>query len=296
LAEERGRETNDTMLSDAYRNPLIGMYYLATLPQRRWAAARQAAAGRAPIAALYYHRVADTHPNGWTIGVDRFKAQIEWLRERFDIISLVEAQTRIASRANHSAAVCVTFDDGYAENCDVAIPWLLEQQIPFTYFVSTQHILQRRHFDHDLERNCPLEPNTPDQLRDLAAAGVEVGAHTRTHADIAAISDEAQLLDEIVGSKRDLEAMVARAVRYFAFPYGLRKNLSQEGFRIAFQAGYWGVCSAYGGYNLPGDDPFHIQRIHADPHWSRFVNWMTTDPYRRRRVERFDAGEYRLAF
>ena len=50
------------------------------------------------------------------------------------------------------------------------------------------------------------------------------------------------------------------------------------------------------GYNLPGDDPFHIQRIHADPHWSRFVNWMTTDPYRRRRVERFDAGEYRLAF
>ena len=117
---------NRLMLSDAYRDPLIGMYYLATLPKRRRVAARQALAGQAPIIALYYHRVADEHPNGWTIGVRRFKAQIEWLRERFEIISLVEAQTRMGSRANHTPAVCITFDDGYAENCDAALPWLIQ--------------------------------------------------------------------------------------------------------------------------------------------------------------------------
>ncbi len=285
------------MLSDAYRDPLIGMYYLATLPKRRWAAARQAAAGLAPVISLFYHRVADVHPNAWTIGVQRFKAQIEWLRERFDLITLVEAQGRIASRSNRSAAVCITFDDGYAENCDVAIPWLLDSGVPLTYFVSTHHVLENRFFEHDLERGCPLAPNTPDQLRAMAAAGVELGAHTRRHADIGAIGDdEAKLYDEIVGSKRDLESLIGHAVRYFAFPYGLRPNLTQDAFRMAFQAGYWGVCSAYGGYNLPGDDPFHIHRIHADPRWSRFCNWLTSDPHRRRRVERFNPGEYRLGF
>jgi peptidoglycan/xylan/chitin deacetylase (PgdA/CDA1 family) len=284
------------MLFDAYRDPLIGMYYLATLPQRRWAAARQAAVGRAPIVALFYHRVADEHPNGWTIGVQRFKAQIEWLRERFEFVSLIEAQSRIGSRFNQTPAVCITFDDGYADNCRFAIPWLLEQRVPFTYFVSTGHVLEGRPFEHDVARNCPLAPNTPEQIRELSAAGVELGAHTRWHTDLGKTHDEVRLYDEIVGSKRDLEQIIDRAVRYFAFPFGLKANLSQAAFRIAFQAGFWGVCSAYGGYNRPGDDPFHIHRIHADPRWSRFCNWMTSDRHRRRRVERFQPGEYRMEF
>jgi peptidoglycan/xylan/chitin deacetylase (PgdA/CDA1 family) len=281
------------MLTDFYREPLIGMYYLASLPKRRWDAARHAAAGRAPVISLFYHRVADVHPNDWTISVDRFKAQIDWLRERFDITSLAEAQSRIGSQHNGSAAVCITFDDGYAENCDVAIPWLVEEEVPFTYFVSTDHILLGRPFEHDLALDCPLAPNTPDQIRAMAAAGVELGAHTRRHVDLGAIADETQLRDEIVGSKRDLESITGHTVRYFAFPYGMRRNLSPTAFRVAFQAGYWGVCSAYGGYNRPGDDPFHIHRIHADPRWSRFCNWMTADPNVRRRVERFDPGDYR---
>jgi peptidoglycan/xylan/chitin deacetylase (PgdA/CDA1 family) len=284
------------MFSDTYRDPLVGMYYLATLPQRRWAAARRAAAGQAPVIALYYHRVADTHSNDWTIGTNRFKAQIEWLRERFEIVSLIEAQRRIASRRNHTPAVSITFDDGYAENCDAAVPWLIDQNVPFTYFVSTRHVLESQPFDHDLERNCPLPPNSPDQLAAMAAAGVELGAHTRRHVDLGAIDDEAVLYDEIVGSKRDLEQIIDRPIRYFAFPYGLQRNLSQAGFRMAFQAGFWGVCSAYGGYNYPGDDPFHIHRLHADPKWSRFCNWMTADPQLRRGEKRFDPGDFRLGF
>jgi ABC-type phosphate transport system permease subunit len=99
------------------------------------------------------------------------------------------------------------------------------------------------------------------------------------------VDDEAVLYDEIVGSKHDLESITDRPIRYFAFPYGMQANLSQAGFRLAFQAGYWGVCSAYGGYNSPGDDAFHIHRLHADPKWSRFCNWMTADPQLRRGVK-----------
>jgi peptidoglycan/xylan/chitin deacetylase (PgdA/CDA1 family) len=219
-----------------------------------------------------------------------------WLRERFEIISLLEAQQRMGSSFSCAPAVCITFDVGYADNCRFAIPWLIAEQVPFTYFVSTGHILEGRPFDHDVERNCPLAPNTPEQIRDLASAGIELGAHTRWHVNLGETEDEQQLHDEIVGSKRDLETLAGRAVRYFAFPYGLRANLSQAAFRMAFQAGYWGVCSAYGGYNLPGDDPFHIHRIHADPSWGRFCNWLTADPRKFRRIERFNPGEYRMEF
>ncbi|RIK78693.1 MAG: xylanase [Planctomycetota bacterium] len=246
-----------------------------------------------PIVVLFYHRVADSCPNDWTISNDRFQAQIVWLRERFEIISLVEAQQRMGSATSRHPAACITFDDGYADNCRRAIPWLLDQGVPFTYFVATSHVLEGRPFAHDIARGCPLDPNTPEQIRQLAAAGVELGAHTRNHPDIASIDDEAVLHNEIVGSMQDLEQLTGRRVRYFAFPFGMQHNLSAEAFRIAFRAGLWGVCSAYGGYNLPGDDPFHIHRIHGDPSWARFCNTVTADPRKYRRIARFKPGDYR---
>ena len=211
-------------------------------------------------------------------------------------MTLEEAQHRIGSEENDRPTACITFDDGYADNCTAAIPWLLENQIPFTYFVASNHVQSGEPFAHDLAHGQSLTPNTVDQLREMAAAGVEIGAHTRTHADLGSITDEQQLYDEIVGSKRDLEAMIDRPVRYFAFPFGLPENLSTDAFRIAFEAGMWGVCSAYGGYNLPGDDPFHLQRIHGDPEWARFRNWLTVDPRKLQRERQFRPGDYRDRF
>jgi len=79
-------------------------------------------------------------------------------------------------------------------------------------------------------------------------------------------------------------------VRYFAFPYGQHENLSTAAFRVARQAGYDGVCSAYGGYNFPGDEPFHLRRIHADPEMPRFKNWMSVDPRKLRMQRDFNTG------
>jgi len=245
---------------------------------------------------LFYHRVAELEPNDWTIDVARFQEQIDWVRETYDFVTLAEAQRRIACQHNEKPVVSLTFDDGYADNCRTAVPWLLKEKIPFTYFVATDHVLRGEPFPHDVEAGAPLNPNTPDQIREMAEAGVEIGAHTRTHLDLGPIDDDDQLHDEIVGSKRDLEQITGKPVHYFAFPFGLRANLSQQAFRTAFRAGYWGVCSAYGGYNLPGADSFHLQRIHGDPSWSRFRNWLTVDPRKIDAPPQFEPGDYRLCF
>lgn len=256
----------------------LGAYYLATIPRRRKAALRRTAQASEPVRVLFYHRVADSHPNDWTMSRNRFAQQMAWLRARFDIVSLAEAQARIQSGNNRWPTACVTFDDGYADNCDFAIPFLLREGLPFAYFIATAHVLERRPFAHDVARGRPLEPNTPEQIVALAKAGVEVGAHTRNHADLGKICDPIVLHDEIIGSKEDLESLIGSAIRYFAFPFGQHRNFTAAAFDVARGAGFSGVCSAYGGYNWPGDDPFHIERIHADPEMVRFKNWMTIDP------------------
>ncbi len=284
------------MFLDACKAPMLDLYYLATLPQRRQSTAQLQKEQKTPVMALFYHRVADAQPNDWTISTERFRRQISWVKERYDIVTLEEAQLRIGTEENERPTVCITFDDGYADNCKTAVPWLLEQEIPFTYFVTSNHVQSGEPFAHDVAAGQPLTPNTVEQIRDMASAGVEIGAHTRTHTDLGQLDDEQTLFDEIVGSKRDLEGLLDRPVRYFAFPFGLPENMSTAAFRIAFQAGLWGVCSAYGGYNLPGDDPFHLQRIHGDPQWARFRNWLTVDPRKLRQTKQFDPGDYRICF
>jgi peptidoglycan/xylan/chitin deacetylase (PgdA/CDA1 family) len=271
---------------------MLSGYYWATLPARRRAAYVRAFRQTEPVRILFYHRVADTHPNDWTMSTRAFRAQVDWLRARFELITLAEAQTRIADGRNENPAVCITFDDGYSDNMRFAVPLLLKHKVPFTYFVSTDHVLGGKPFPHDVAAGRPLAPNSLDDLRQLAEAGVEIGGHTRSHADAAKLS-RARLMHEIAGCKCELEDALGSAARYFAFPYGLHENLSSDAFRVAREAGYEGVCSAYGGYNFPRDDAFHLRRFHADPEWIRFKNWLTIDPRKLRQHRDFEPGDYK---
>ena len=257
---------------------LITARYLATLPIRRFRNARMAGQGRAPIMVLFYHRVADDHPNGWTISRSLFQQQVEWLSKHTDVVSLSEAQERLRSGHNSRPTTCITFDDGYADNCEFALPYLIANQVPCTYFVASQNMLKQRPFPHDVAAGVDLAPNTPEQIAQLAAEGVEIGAHTRTHCDLGGIDNPRQLYDEIVGSGDELADVTRRPIRYFAFPYGQLHNMSDAAMRIAEEAGYQGVCSAFGGYNFPGQPDFFLRRIHGDPDMARFKNWLTFDP------------------
>lgn len=274
---------------NSLRQTALTGYYWATLPARRRAAAHRVAHGREPVRILFYHRVADEHANDWTMSTRAFARQIDWLRSRFDLVSMTEAQTRIGADYNRRPTACITFDDGYADNMRFAVPLLARRRIPFTYFVTTDHVLRGRPFPHDVADGRPLAPNTRDQLREILAAGGEIGGHTRTHADSGELPRD-ELTDEIAGCKQDLEDALRRDVRYFAFPYGLHRNLTTEAFQVALAAGYAGACSAYGGYNWPGDEAFHLRRIHADPELVRLKNWLTVDPRKVRRQRDFVVG------
>ncbi|MGH9861479.1 MAG: polysaccharide deacetylase family protein, partial [Candidatus Acidiferrales bacterium] len=121
----------------SWKKSVLAGYYWATLAGRRRAAVRRAARHSEPVRILFYHRVADEHPNDWTISARVFARQVDWLRTHFELVSLAEAQSRIAAGRNNAPTACITFDDGYADNLRFAVPLLVKHEIPFTYFVST---------------------------------------------------------------------------------------------------------------------------------------------------------------
>ena len=270
-----------------WKRLLLSASYHTALPWRMWRNSAQAAAGRAPVMVLFYHRVADDATNAWTMSTAKFAHQMRWLQKHFDLISLEDSQQRIRT-TNHRPSVSITFDDGYGDNCDFALPLLIKMQIPCTYFVTTHSVIHRKPFAHDLARGHRFRPNTIDELRALAAAGIEIAAHTRTHADLGQVHDATKLHEEVITAGEELQAAIGKPVRYFAFPFGLHANLNAAAFRLADEAGYEAVCSAYGGYNFPGDDPFHLQRIHGDDVMIRLKNWLSVDPRKLAITKRYE--------
>lgn len=271
-----------------WKRVALGAYYHATYPGRQWHQCRAMATGEVPIAVLVFHRVADDRANSWTTSTADFVAGMRWLKSRFELISLAEVHERLRSRHSPRPAVCITFDDGYADNCRVALPLLVEERIPCTYFVTTKPVLEGTPFTHDVDMGNRLTPNTVEELRHFSRAGIEIGAHTRTHADLGQVVDPVELHDELITATKDLEAAVDQPIRHFAFPFGMHENLTSAAFHAAREGGFEAVCSAYGGYNVPGDDPFHIQRRCIDGPVIRLKNWVTVDPLRKMMIPRFE--------
>ncbi|MCA9246490.1 MAG: polysaccharide deacetylase family protein [Planctomycetales bacterium] len=266
-------------------------YFYGTLPGRRWSDSRAVRSGRAHWAIPTFHRVADDAANAWTTPTADFLRVLSWLQHNFDLVSLDEGRRRMQQGDMPRTCVSITFDDGYAVNSEVALPRLIDENIPVTYFVTVDAVLRGTLFPHDVEMGNRFPANTIEQLRELADAGVEIGAHTRTHADLGAIRERAQLIDEIVTARKELEDALGRAVRYFAWPFGDYRNFTAEGLAIAREAGYEAVCSCYGGYNFAGDDGFHLQRRGVDGELVRMKNWIMRDPFRKRRVRRWTGRE-----
>jgi len=233
---------------------------------------------RAPVAGIFLHRVADDVPNPWSITNTQFDAMLTWLQLNVDIVSIDEAQRRIREGHAGRMSVFITFDDGYADNCLFAIPELLSRRLPFTYYVTTQNVLTGKPFPHDLKRNEPLAPNSVDEIRALNDAGVEIGAHTRTHPDMGTISRESELELEIRGSRDDLADWTGKEPRHFAFPFGLPENLNPRAIQYLYDTGFESYASAMGGYNFPIGDAFHLKRFHGDPVALRLQNWLSYDP------------------
>lgn len=268
------------------RQRFLKSYQIATQHWRERIADDLRTRKQMPAAILFYHRVADIYPNEWSISKADFAQHLTWLKRNANLVSLADIQNSQITGERSSLEVTLTFDDGYAENCDWAIPELLDQQIPFTYFVTTENIEHQKPFNHDNRAGRPLPVHTIEQLKQMVDLGVQIGCHTQTHPDLGQPHSREFLLAEIRDTRHKLQDWTGQSIDYFAFPYGLSNNISQESIDVIIESGYKGFVSAYGGWNWPGEDNFHLQRIHGDPGIASLTNWLTLDPRKLQRGSR----------
>lgn len=127
------------------------------------------------------------------------------VRWGFTMVNLRELEA-LKARGVKGRVVAITFDDGYEDNFSEAYPVLRSSEASATFFVPSA---------------CIGKPHRMDasQLEELAAAGFEIGSHSRTHKELPSLTDD-EIYDEVAGSKKELEALVGTAVESFAYPRG----------------------------------------------------------------------------
>lgn len=212
-----------------------------------------------------FHRVQPSDGrDSLTMPVEEFEQYCSYFRERFDVVGLREIVRRLESRQPLSCSLAITFDDGYADNFEYAAPVLERYRLPATFFVVSDWMGTQTVAWWDRARHQAQSWMTWDQVRDLQARGFEIGAHTRTHIDLGA-AREPEAREEIAGSRRRLEEELGAKVQSFAYPYGLRDNISRGAQYLVREAGFTCCCASYGGVNRPGSDPFHLMRIPVIP-------------------------------
>lgn len=99
-----------------------------------------------------------------------------------------------------------------------------------------------------------------NEAREMAAAGMDIGAHTHTHPNVGRLPLDDQI-DELRISRERLEAGLARRVDVMAYPYGARDAFNQDTYVALARLGYRAAFSYYGGINRPGAvDRYNLAR------------------------------------
>ena len=181
----------------------------------------------------------------YVLGEADFRSQMRWLRQAgWRGMSVSEALVLAPQNGEQRHGVVVTFDDGCESDLMAAAPILKDAGYNATFYVTVGFLGQRGYM------------NTP-QLRELSAAGFEVGCHSMTHAYLTDL-DEDGLQYEIVHAKAQLEDAVGKAVEHFSCPGG---RCDARVIEVARRAGYRSVTQSRIQMNTPMTNPFDLGRI-----------------------------------
>ena len=188
---------------------------------------------------------------------------VDGLREAgYRFMALSEALDVAMGRAPacHKCVV-LTFDDGYASVFEEALPILASRDIRAAAFIPAGFI-GRTFGGNTREGNGPaLAMMTPQQIRELHAAGWDIGAHSVSHRAFSGLTGE-DAARELADAKADIESIIRDPVRFFAFPYGEpRIAYRAEHVEMARSAGYELALTMKPGFVPIGFDGLDWPRI-----------------------------------
>jgi len=245
---------------------------------------RQARAleSRRRVPVVMYHRIVEKPAvesrHGTWVTTERLAAQLDSLaRRRFTTITFADYAAYLAGDGPlPKRPIILTFDDGYADNCTLALPLLRERGMKAVVFLIGDARIT--HNAWDAAEGEPVLPLLDQrQIREMARQGIEFGSHTRSHARLPGLAAD-QLRVEVAGSKRAIEERVGEGapVLSICYPYGAVDAAAKA---AAAGAGYaFGVASDSGPLRI-GEDLYEIRRAQIFPSTTRFGFWKKTSAW-----------------
>lgn len=192
---------------------------------------------------LIYHSIGSNvlgDPTGLnSLSKELFVEHIQFLKD-FKIVN------SCSSNLNYNELnISLTFDDGYTDNLVYVAPILVENEIPFTVFITTDYI--------ENEKNCMSK----HQLTELSKlSGVTIGSHTKSHPHLTKLNNN-DLEMELLYSKHFIEDLIGIKVCSIAYPYGdVNQRVATEVERLGYQ---YGFCSHFD-TNKSNRNKFFINR------------------------------------
>ena len=212
---------------------------------------------RRGVPILMYHQVGPHRPgsrlNKWRVTEEDFRRHLALLARRgYRGIALRELLDDPAGDGRPRAVL--TFDDGFDGLRTRALPLLAERRFSATVFA----VAGKPGGTNDWDRETPGDPLLDDAgLRELSAAGLEIGSHGLLHRALPELSAD-ELRRETKESRSRLEDVVGTRVATFCYPYGAFDDRAVEAVR---DAGYRAATVIRSGIQADLSDPYRLRRV-----------------------------------
>lgn len=208
-----------------------------------------------------YHQIDATPPRGtpmrgMVVSPATFASHMRWLRLLgYQGLSMGEILPYLRGQCQ-GKVVGITFDDGYRNNLELALPILLRYGHRATVYAVSRRLGQDNAWDAGLAVPRKALMAATD-LRTWVYAGMEVGAHTCTHEDLSQLS-ATLAREQIEACKAELEDVIGREVLHFCYPYG---RYTEAHVEMVQRAGYLSATTVARGRVKSGDDFYRLPRV-----------------------------------
>ena len=216
-----------------------------------------------PIPILMYHQI-DTSKRGapfrsLSVHPKSFARQM-WLLNLLGYKGVSMSDLTPYLRGDKQGKVVgITFDDGYLNNLENALPILTKYGFSSTVYIVSQKQTNDWDLPHNIEQK-PLMNNT--QQKQWLSAGQEIGAHTRHHLNLMKIAPE-EAKQEIERCKSELEQGLNTQVNHFCYPYG---QYTKKIVDMVKAAGYITATTVQRSRVYAEDDLFELPRVSVGRH------------------------------
>ena len=214
------------------------------------------------IPVLLYHSISNDN-SPMSLNINFFENQMKYLKNNgFQTVDFNEIDPNLKSKKQ----IIITFDDGYKDILNNALPILKKYNFKATSFFVTNLIGQNNSWDVKKKSYIKKEIMNPSDILQWISSGMHIGSHSHNHVDLTKISEE-KLLYELEFSKKFLEDKFDNKNNIFCYPYGkVNENVHYHTKKFYSKA----VTTNRSRYNLKRHNTHLIPRIDMGKNFSSF--------------------------